>query len=41
MVADAAQGSDAMRTMADDLARETARLRGRVGAFVAELQAAG
>lgn len=40
MVADAAQGSGAMRTMADDLARETARLRGRVGAFVAELRAA-
>ena len=41
MVADAAQGSIAMRTMADALAQETARLRGRVGAFVAELQAAG
>ena len=41
MVADAAQGSDVMRTMADDLTRETQRLRGRVGAFVAELQAAG
>ena len=41
MVADAARGSGAMRTMADDLARETARLRGRVGAFVAELHAAG
>lgn len=41
MVADAAQGSTDMRTMADDLARETQRLRGRVSAFVAELQAAG
>jgi len=40
MVADTAQGSTAMRTMADDLAQETARLRGRVGAFVAELRAA-
>lgn len=41
MVADAAHGSTAMRTMADDLARETARLRERVGAFVRELHAAG
>jgi len=41
MVADAAQGSTAMRTMADDLAYETARLRGRVGTFVEELRAAG
>jgi len=41
MVADAAQGSTAMRTMADDLAQETRRLRGRVAAFVSELQAAG
>lgn len=41
MVADAAQGSTAMRGMADDLARETKRLRGRVAAFVSELQAVG
>ena len=41
MVADAAQGSTAMRTMADNLAQETRRLRGRVAAFVSELQAAG
>jgi methyl-accepting chemotaxis protein len=41
MVADAAEGSTAMRGMANDLARETQRLRGRVGAFVAELHAAG
>jgi methyl-accepting chemotaxis protein len=41
MVADAAQGTVAMRTMADDLAHETARLRGRVSAFVEELRAAG
>lgn len=41
MVADAAQGSTAMQAMADNLAHETARLRGRVGAFVEELRAAG
>jgi methyl-accepting chemotaxis protein len=41
MVADAAQGSTAMRGMADDLARETKRLRARVGVFVEELRAAG
>ena len=38
MVSDAAQGSTAMQTMADDLARETARLRGSVRAFVQELR---
>lgn len=41
MVADAAEGATAMRTMADDLARETARLRGRVGTFVDELRRVG
>jgi methyl-accepting chemotaxis protein len=41
MVADAAQGSTVMRGMADDLARETNRLRKRVGVFVGELQAIG
>lgn len=41
MVLDAAQGSTVMRAMADDLAQETARLRGRVGMFVEELRAAG
>ena len=41
MVADAAEGSTAMRTMADDLAHQTARLRGRVGAFVDELRTTG
>jgi hypothetical protein len=30
-----------MRGMADDLARETKRLRARVGVFVEELRAAG
>jgi methyl-accepting chemotaxis protein len=40
MVSCAAEGSDAMRTMAGDLAAETMRLRDRVGAFVAELRAA-
>jgi len=38
MVAHAAQGSDAMRRMAADLAVETARLRDRVAAFVGELR---
>jgi len=41
MVADAAHGSQGMRTMADDLSRETTRLRGRVSTFVEELRIAG
>jgi methyl-accepting chemotaxis protein len=40
MVTDAAQGSIGMQAMADDLARETARLRGSVRAFVEELRSA-
>ena len=40
IVADAAQGSTAMQAMAEDLSRETERLRDRVRCFVSAMRSA-